>query len=136
MFKREHFENNEKCFLFHFESSFGSWDNQVLFFQIFKCHDVIKCLSKKHKTFYWITWKVNTIWYEIWPSSCKITKEKISKNSMKNAACKLALGLFKFQRILCKKKPEKVCMLIWTNFDGFVITYLILVACFKKFIFQ
>ena len=35
------------CFLFHFESSFRSWDNQI---QIFKCHDVVKCLSIKHET--------------------------------------------------------------------------------------
>ena len=49
MFKTDHFWNKEKCFLFHFESSFCSWDNQILFFQIFKCHDVIKRLSMKHK---------------------------------------------------------------------------------------
>ena len=50
MSKREHFWNKEKCFLFHFESSFRSWDNQILIFQIIKCHDVIKCLTlnKKH----------------------------------------------------------------------------------------
>ena len=28
--KREHFRNKEKYFLFHFKSSFHSWDNQVL----------------------------------------------------------------------------------------------------------
>ena len=33
-----------KCFLFHFESSFHSSDIQILNFQIFKCHDIIKCL--------------------------------------------------------------------------------------------
>ena len=48
--KRYHLWNEEKCFLFHFESSFHSWDNQILTFQIFKCHDVIKCLSMKHVT--------------------------------------------------------------------------------------
>ena len=32
MSKREHFRNKEKCFLFHFESCFHSWDNQVLTF--------------------------------------------------------------------------------------------------------
>ena len=50
MSKREHLSNKEKCFLFHFESSFCSWDNQILTFQIFKCHDVIKYLSMKHET--------------------------------------------------------------------------------------
>ena len=32
--KGEHLQNKEKCILFHFESSFCSWDNQVLTFQI------------------------------------------------------------------------------------------------------
>ena len=36
--------------LFHLESSFRSWDNQILTFQIFKFHDIIKCLSMKHET--------------------------------------------------------------------------------------
>ena len=55
--------NKEKCFFFFYlKSSFRSWDNQVLNFQIFKCH-VIKCLSmKQENTFYWITWKPNTAW--------------------------------------------------------------------------
>ena len=48
--KGEHLWNKGKCFLFHFKSSFRSWDNQILTFQIFKCHDVIKCLSMKHET--------------------------------------------------------------------------------------
>ena len=35
---------------FHLKSSFRSWDNQILTFQIFKCHDVTKCPSMKHET--------------------------------------------------------------------------------------
>ena len=50
MFKREHLRNKEKCFLLLFESSSHSWDNQILNFWIFKCHNVIKCPSMKHKT--------------------------------------------------------------------------------------
>ena len=50
MSEREHLWNKEKYFLFHFESSFRSWDNQILTFQIFKCHDIIKCLSMKRET--------------------------------------------------------------------------------------
>ena len=50
MAKREHLWNKEKCFLFHFESSFSSRDNEILNFQVFKCHDVIKYLSMKHET--------------------------------------------------------------------------------------
>ena len=40
MSNREHLWNKEECFLFHFESSFRFWGNQILTFQIFKCHDV------------------------------------------------------------------------------------------------
>ena len=47
--KREHFRNKEKKILFHFGSSFRSSDNQILTFQIFRCHDVIKCLNMKHE---------------------------------------------------------------------------------------
>ena len=46
----EHVWNKEKCFLFHFQSSFHYWDNQILNFLIFKCHDVIKCVSMKQET--------------------------------------------------------------------------------------
>ena len=45
---REHLQNKEKWFLFHFESSYRSLDNLILSFQVFKCHDLIKCLSIKH----------------------------------------------------------------------------------------
>ena len=48
MSNREHLWNKEKCFLSHFKSSFCSWDNQILIFHIFKCHDIIKCLNMKH----------------------------------------------------------------------------------------
>ena len=46
MSKQEHLQKKEKCFLFHF----SFLNNQFLIFQVFKCHDVIKCLSMKHKT--------------------------------------------------------------------------------------
>ena len=39
--------NQEKCFLFHFKSSFPPQENQSLEFQMFKFHDVIKCQSIK-----------------------------------------------------------------------------------------
>ena len=50
MSKREHLWNKEKLFLFHFESSSRSWDNQLLIFLILKYHDVIKCPNMKHET--------------------------------------------------------------------------------------
>ena len=52
MFKKEHFWNKGKCFLFHFESFFSSWDNKILNFQAFIWHDIIKCLSMKYKTYF------------------------------------------------------------------------------------
>ena len=32
--------------------------------------------------------------------------------------------LFNFQRIFCEKESEEVCVLFWTNFDSFGVTYL------------
>ena len=48
--KREHLWNEEKCFQFHFESSFRSWNNQTVTFEVFKFHDAIKFLSMKQET--------------------------------------------------------------------------------------
>ena len=68
MSKREDLWNKEKCFLFHFERFFRSWDNQIWNFQIFKCHDVIKCLSMKHKTrFIELLEEQTQSGNEIWP---------------------------------------------------------------------
>ena len=61
-FKGEHLWSEEKYFLFNFEISFRSWDNQILTFQILKCHDVIKYPNMKHEKLYWISWEVNTVW--------------------------------------------------------------------------
>ena len=47
--KRKHFSNYEKCFLFHFKSSFRLRENQILELSISKFHDVIKCLSIKQE---------------------------------------------------------------------------------------
>ena len=47
--KLEHLSNWERCFLFHFKSSFLSQKNQILEFYILKFHDVIKCLSIKQE---------------------------------------------------------------------------------------
>ena len=47
--KREHLWSKGKCFLSHFKSSFRSWDNQILTFQILKHYDVIKCSSMKQQ---------------------------------------------------------------------------------------
>ena len=47
--KREHLWNEAKCFLFHLKSSIRAGDNQVLTFQVFICHDVMKCPDMKHE---------------------------------------------------------------------------------------
>ena len=39
----------KNVFLFHLETSFRSWENQILEFYIFKFHGVIKCLSIKQE---------------------------------------------------------------------------------------
>ena len=44
--------NMEKCFLFHFKSSFHSRENEILEFQIFNFHDVIKCPNIKQETYF------------------------------------------------------------------------------------
>ena len=94
----------------------------------------------KHETwntFYWITWKVNSVWWWNLTSFCYIRKEKpLSKIFTKNVVWKLIQALFDFPRIFCKKESEEVGMLILTNFDSFAITYLIWAGCFKSFIFQ
>ena len=60
--KGEHFWNREKCFLFHFKSSFRSWDTQILTFpdiQMLWCHQIPK--HETPNTYYWITWEVNSL---------------------------------------------------------------------------
>ena len=47
--KRKQLSNQKKCFLFHLKSSFHSRENQILEFQIFRFHNVIKCLSMKQE---------------------------------------------------------------------------------------
>ena len=61
----EHLWNKD---IFQFESSFCSWDNQVLTFQKFKCHDVMKYPSMKHETHFTEklgkqTQPVNEMWH-------------------------------------------------------------------------
>ena len=60
-----------KCFLFHFESAFRFWD---LTFQLFKCNDVIKYLSMKHKTLNNLESKQSG--NEIWPVYVILQKKK------------------------------------------------------------
>ena len=50
--KGEHLGNLEKCYLFHFKSSFRSRENQILEFKIFKFYDVIRCLSIKQGIYF------------------------------------------------------------------------------------
>ena len=69
----------EKRFLFHFESSFRSSDDQISTFQVFKCHDGIKCPIMKHETH-----------NEIWPVYVIFQKKIfLSKIYLKSMAWKL-----------------------------------------------
>ena len=85
-------------FLFHFKSSFRSWENQILeFFHVSCGHQMPR--HKTGNTFYWITWEVNTICQWNLASLCHITKEKISsENFTKTAAWKLVPGPFIFPK--------------------------------------
>ena len=51
--KREDLWNKKKCFLFHLESSFRSWDNQGR-------HQLPR--HETRNAFFWITWEVDTVW--------------------------------------------------------------------------
>ena len=80
-----------KCFLFHLESSFRSWDEQILTFQIFKClmtllhawvwnpkHVLLNKLGNKHSG------------NEIWPVYVILENKKLlSKKYMRNVVLKL-----------------------------------------------
>ena len=50
MHKREDFRNKDNMFFISLGKLFSFLDNQILTFQILKCHDIIKCLSMKHET--------------------------------------------------------------------------------------
>ena len=80
----------------------------IRYFQIFECHDVIKYLSMKHETFYWITWEVNIFWWCNLAGLCNITKENfLSKNSMKTVTWKLAPGPFQFSKNPLKRNMRR-----------------------------
>ena len=48
MSKGEHLRIKEKCFSFHFETSYHSREDQILTFQVFKSCDVIKKLETRN----------------------------------------------------------------------------------------
>ena len=93
--KRQHFRNKEKWFLFHFESSFRSWNNQILTFSIFK----IMTLSNAQ------AWDTKHILLNNLASKCSLVikfrqfmqyykRIFLSKNSTKNVVWKLFPGPF------------------------------------------
>ena len=88
--KGEHLWNKEKTVLFYFKSSFRSRENQilrVLDIQISWRHQMPK--HKTRKTFYWITWEVNTVCWWNFPRLCHNTKEKkYIKKIYKNCSLK------------------------------------------------
>ena len=106
-----------KKVLFHVKSSFHSWDNHFLTFQIFKCHDVIKCLGIKHETHFTETnhslvINMATLW--------NITKENfLSKNLWKMWPGNKFQAIFNCQKILFLKRNVGRSVLIWANCDSF-----------------
>ena len=44
-------------------------------------------------------------------------------------------ALFNFQRSLCKKESEEICMLMWTNFGSFAVTLSNISRLLQKFHF-
>ena len=92
-------------------------------------------MYETRNTFYWITWEANTVSQGNVASFCNITKEKSLSEIIRKGDLETQT-LFNFRRILCKKESEEVRIVIWTNFDGFTLTCLIQVACFKNFIFE
>ena len=57
-FKRQLLWNKEKCFVFHFENSLCSWNNQILSDVEMSWHHQMP----KYETWNWITCKINTAW--------------------------------------------------------------------------
>ena len=99
MSKREHFWDEKKCYLFHFGSSFCSWDNQIMTFQISWHHKMPK--HKTRNTFLWITWKVNTVYFPL----CQLGQILIV------LLINLSSLLSKYRR--CAKKNKRA----WTSFQ-------------------
>ena len=55
---------------------------------------------------------------------------------MKKCRVETSSRPFLIFKLSSDKRNEEVCMLIWTNFYSFAVTYLIQVVYFKNFIFQ
>ena len=95
MSKGEYLKIKGKCFFFYYQSSFRSWDNQILTFQVFRCHEVIKCSSIKHKSILLNNLRSKHILVMKFGQFMYITKEKfLSKDSIKNVAWKIVSDPF------------------------------------------
>ena len=112
---REHLWNKE-CFLFHLESSFHSWVNQVLTSQMFKCLKWFHQMPKHDtwNTFCWITWEVIQSGNEIWPVYVILQNEIFyQKNYVKNVAWKLVPGLrLNLETKIASQKSPCIAMII------------------------
>ena len=72
MSKREHLQNKEKRFLFHFKCSSRQSTFNILDIQMSWRHQMPR--HETRNTYYWITWEVNTVWWWNLASLCNITK--------------------------------------------------------------
>ena len=104
--KRKHLSNQEKCFLFHFKSSFCSRENKILEFCIFKFHDVIKCLSIKQIYFTESFGKQIQSVNEIWPVYVILQKNKFHQKFLQNLRPEN-----QFQALLCLRRMK--CNFYW-----------------------
>ena len=111
--KGEHLWNNEKYFLFYFESSFRSWWR----------HQMPK--RETRNTFYWITWEVNQVWQWNLVSLCNITKKKKNQNFYRNCRLETSSRPFLLFKEFSVKRYLGGQSAVWADFDSFANTYLI-----------
>ena len=111
--KPKHLSNQEKCFLFHFKSSFPSRENQMLEFYNVKFHDVIKCLMKFDEMKF-----VN----EIWPVCVILQKKKFYQKFLQKLRPENQFQAFQRMKITCigNLKQATYVRFIIANLSKFV----------------
>ena len=101
MSKTKHLWNKENKILFHFESSFCSWDNQILTFSVWNAKPILNNLGSKHSLVGNQIWPVYVIvqnkffikkFYEKWSLETSsrlflIFEESSVKRILRRAAC-------------------------------------------------
>ena len=108
-------ETREKN-LFHFESFFCSWDNQMLTFSVWNTKPILlNNLGSKH----------SLVGNQIWPVYVIVQNKFFIKKFQEKLGLETSSGLFLIFKKSSKKDSKEGSMLIWTNVDSFGRTYLI-----------